>query len=47
MKGELLFCPELSLVYKGAFRANAKQVRDIEELVSAGIDLLIVSPNEA
>ena len=47
MKGELLFYPELNLVYKDAGRDNAKQIRDIEELVSQGIDLLIVSPNEA
>lgn len=47
MKGELLFHPEIDLQYRDARGDNAKQISDIRELVKNGIDLLIVSPNEA
>jgi signal transduction histidine kinase/DNA-binding response OmpR family regulator len=47
MQGELLFHPELNLLYSDARGDNAKQISDIRKLVSQGIDLLIVSPNEA
>jgi signal transduction histidine kinase/DNA-binding response OmpR family regulator len=47
MKGELLFHPEIELHYRDARGDNARQVNDIRDLVKNGIDLLIVSPNEA
>jgi ABC-type sugar transport system substrate-binding protein len=47
MKGELLFHPEMDFQYRDARGDNAKQINDIRELVRNGIDLLIVSPNEA
>lgn len=47
MEGELLFHPEIELLYSDARGDNAKQIADIRKLVSQGIDLLIVSPNEA
>jgi signal transduction histidine kinase/DNA-binding response OmpR family regulator/ABC-type xylose transport system substrate-binding protein len=47
MKGELLFHPEIDLQYRDARGDNTKQISDIRELIGSGIDLLIVSPNEA
>jgi signal transduction histidine kinase/DNA-binding response OmpR family regulator len=47
MEGELLFHPEIELLYRDAAGDNTKQVNDIRDLVSNEIDLLIVSPNEA
>src|SRR6187431_1242353 len=47
MKGELLFHPEINLQYRDARGDNTKQINDIRELVRNGIDLLIISPNEA
>jgi signal transduction histidine kinase/CheY-like chemotaxis protein/AraC-like DNA-binding protein len=38
---------EIELVIKDALDDNEKQIKDIKELISSGIDLLIVSPNEA
>ncbi len=39
--------PNLKVVYKDAQNDTLKQVSQIEEFVSAGVDLLIVSPKEA
>jgi signal transduction histidine kinase/DNA-binding response OmpR family regulator/ABC-type xylose transport system substrate-binding protein len=47
MQGELAFHPNIELVFKDAAGDNAKQVKDIHDLINANIDLLIVSPNEA
>ena len=39
--------PELNVVFKDAQNDTLKQVSQIEEFISSGIDLLIVSPKEA
>jgi ribose transport system substrate-binding protein len=39
--------PNLKVVYKDAQNDTLKQVSQIEEFVSAGVDLIIVSPKEA
>ncbi len=39
--------PEIKVVFADAAQDNAKQVADIENFISQGVDLLIVSPNEA
>jgi len=39
--------PELEVVFADAAQNNAKQVADVENFLSQGIDLLIISPNEA
>jgi signal transduction histidine kinase/DNA-binding response OmpR family regulator len=47
MQNELLYYPSLKLIIKDAKNNSKKQVNDIRELISAGIDILIVSPNES
>jgi len=49
MKREITFYRDLDieLIIKDAGDNNDKQIADINDLVSKGIDLLIVSPNEA
>lgn len=47
MQRELLFYPELSLEIKDAEGSSDVQISHIEEFISSGVDLLIVSPNEA
>ncbi|NLR67522.1 substrate-binding domain-containing protein [Chitinophaga varians] len=44
---ELVFNPDLKIIYKEAGYNSAEQVRQIRELAARKIDLLIVSPNEA
>ncbi len=39
--------PELNVVFADAAQNNAKQVADVENFLQQGIDLLIISPNEA
>jgi ribose transport system substrate-binding protein len=39
--------PELEIVYADAQQDNAKQVADVENFLRQGVDLLIISPNEA
>jgi len=39
--------PELEVLFQDAAQDNAKQVSDVENLLTQGIDLLIISPNEA
>lgn len=39
--------PELEVVFADAAQDNAKQVADVENFLQQGIDLLIISPNEA
>ncbi len=39
--------PELEVVFQDAAQDNADQVSDVENLLTQGIDLLIISPNEA
>jgi signal transduction histidine kinase/DNA-binding response OmpR family regulator len=49
MRREISFLRDynIELILKDAGDNNTKQIADINELVSLGIDLLIVSPNEA
>ncbi|MEQ9443698.1 MAG: substrate-binding domain-containing protein [Cyclobacteriaceae bacterium] len=47
MRKELAFYPELQLIYKNADGSSQQQLHDIQALMSEGIDILIVSPNEA
>ncbi len=47
MQNELLYYPEMQLFIKDAENSSKKQVDDIKQLLAAGIDLLIVSPNES
>ena len=49
MRREIVFYRELNIdfIIKDANDDSQKQIKDIQELVSLGIDLLIVSPNEA
>lgn len=47
MQNELLYYPNLQLLIKDAENSSKNQVNDIRELMAAGIDLLIVSPNES
>ncbi|MND68733.1 Sensor histidine kinase TodS [compost metagenome] len=47
MKRELSFNPDIEFLYRDAQGNNAVQIDQIRELTKAGIDLLIVSPNEA
>ena len=39
--------PELEVIFADAAQNNAKQVADVENFLQQGIDLLIISPNEA
>ena len=39
--------PEIEVVFADAAQDNAKQVADVENFILQGIDLLIISPNEA
>jgi ribose transport system substrate-binding protein len=39
--------PEIKLVFADAAQNNAKQVADVENFILQGVDLLIISPNEA
>lgn len=47
MQIELAFYPDLELRIKDAKDNNEIQIRQIEEFLTEGIDLLIVSPNES
>ena len=47
MYRELSFNPEINFVMKDAKGQTDLQIRQIDELISQGINLLIVSPNEA
>jgi signal transduction histidine kinase/DNA-binding response OmpR family regulator len=44
---ELSFYPQLAMIKLDANGNSAQQVRDVKDLVSQGIDLLIISPNES
>ncbi|RYZ76593.1 MAG: histidine kinase, partial [Proteobacteria bacterium] len=46
MNRELAFHPELSLKYREAGGNSQTQIRQVRELLSEKIDLLIISPNE-
>lgn len=47
MKRELSFHPEIEFVYLDADGNTQKQIEQVKNLASYGIDLLIISPNEA
>ena len=47
MQIELAFYPDIELQIKDAENNNSNQIRQIEEFIREGIDLLIVSPNES
>ena len=47
MKRELSFHPNVTFLYKDADGNSEKQINQVKELRSEGIDLLIISPNEA
>jgi len=47
MKTELSLHPGVSLVYSDAENSSNKQVSQVKKMLSDGIDLLIISPNEA
>ena len=47
MEKELAFHPDAQLIYRNADGNSKQQIQDIRSLQQAGIDLLIVSPNEA
>jgi signal transduction histidine kinase/DNA-binding response OmpR family regulator len=47
MQRELSFHPGIKLIYKQADDNSELQVKQVRELLAEGIDLLIISPNEA
>lgn len=47
MKRELSFHPNITFFYSDADGNSEKQISQVQELRSKGIDLLIISPNEA
>ena len=47
MKRELTFHPEFTLLYEDAGNSTARQIDQVKSLMNRGIDLLIISPNEA
>lgn len=47
MQRELSFHPQLKLSYRDAQESNTQQVQQIKGLINQGVNLLIVSPNEA
>ncbi len=47
MERELQFYPELSLEIKNAGGSSNLQIQHVREFIKQGVDLLIVSPNEA
>lgn len=47
MQRELAFHNNTRLIYKDAHANSAVQIRQVEELLKSGIQLLIVSPNES
>ena len=47
MQNELIYYPSMQLIMKDAQNSSTKQINDIKALLSEGIDLLIVSPNES
>lgn len=47
MQRELSFHPGMELIYKQADDNSDVQIKQVKELLAEGIDLLIISPNEA
>lgn len=47
MKTELSLHPEANFIYADAENSSAKQITQVKKMLADGIDLLIISPNEA
>ncbi|WP_374755017.1 substrate-binding domain-containing protein [Arsenicibacter rosenii] len=47
MEREVSFYPNLTLIHRNAHENSKLQIQQIRELVNAGVNLLIISPNEA
>ncbi|NVO19945.1 MAG: substrate-binding domain-containing protein [Bacteroidetes bacterium] len=47
MQNELIYYSGLDLIIRDAENSSLRQISDIRELISSGVDLLIVSPNES
>ena len=47
MKRELSFHPEATFIYREANGNSSRQIEQVRELMRKGIDILIISPNEA
>lgn len=47
MKRELSFHPETKLIYADADNSSQVQIEQVKDMLNKGIDLLIISPNEA
>ena len=47
MTREVSFNPGFEIRIKTAHDSNQQQIRDIESFIAVGVDLIIVSPNEA
>lgn len=47
MLNEKVLYPEFELIIKDAHGSNEQQIKDVEDLLVSGIDLLIISPNES
>lgn len=47
MRRELSFHPQVEFLYQDAEGSSVRQVEQVKALIESGIDLLIVSPNEA
>ena len=47
MEKELAFYPEVQFIYRNADGNSQRQIQDIRSLQREGVDLLIISPNEA
>jgi signal transduction histidine kinase/DNA-binding response OmpR family regulator len=47
MQRELSFYPGTELIYKDAHDNSQLQIKQIQELIQEGVDILLVSPNEA
>ncbi|HEU4904073.1 MAG TPA: substrate-binding domain-containing protein [Flavisolibacter sp.] len=47
MKRELSFHPNVTFIVKDADGNSEKQINQVKELINKGVDLLIISPNEA
>jgi signal transduction histidine kinase/DNA-binding response OmpR family regulator len=44
---ELSFYPQMSMIKRDAGGDSKQQIKDVEEMLKEGIDLLIISPNES
>ena len=47
IKDEAVNHKDLRLIFTDAVQSSNKQIKDVEELLAQGIDLLIISPNDS